>query len=219
MVLLFWSVKGGSGVTVVAAATALLSARRSPTVLVDLGGDAFATLGLPEPLGPGALDWLAAPKPTASALFALASDASDDLRVIGPGAPPAGSLSADDWDRLLVACASQAQDSLVVIDAGGLVPPDDVPDAVRSLFVVRPCFLALRRAASASTRPTAIVLVCEPGRALTSDDVERALGGLVVAEVPWDPAVARAVDAGLLASRLPQTLGRPLRPVVRTVAA
>src|SRR5690349_17568370 len=100
MVLLFWSVKGGSGITVVAAATALLSARRSPTVLVDLGDDAFATLGLPEPLGPGALYWLAAPNPAGGALFALASDAADDLRVIGPGATRAASLTSDDWDRL-----------------------------------------------------------------------------------------------------------------------
>jgi hypothetical protein len=36
----------------------------------------------------------------------------------------------------------------------------------------------------------------------------------VAAEVPWDPAIARSVDAGLLVSRLPQSLARPLRQVL-----
>jgi hypothetical protein len=60
-------------------------------------------------------------------------------------------------------------------------------------------------------RPTGIVLVTEPGRALGARDVERAIGAPVVAEVPYDPAVARAVDAGLLATRLPGSIARPLR--------
>jgi hypothetical protein len=60
-------------------------------------------------------------------------------------------------------------------------------------------------------RPTGIVLVDEPGRALTSTDVERALGVGVVAEVRLDPAVARAVDAGLLIARLPRSLSLSLR--------
>jgi hypothetical protein len=33
----------------------------------------------------------------------------------------------------------------------------------------------------------------------------------VQAEVDVDPTIARAVDAGLLASRLPRALSRPLR--------
>jgi hypothetical protein len=31
-----------------------------------------------------------------------------------------------------------------------------------------------------------------------------------VAEVPYDPAIARAVDAGLLAGRLPRSIVQPL---------
>ena len=49
-------------------------------------------------------------------------------------------------------------------------------------------------------RPTGVVLIDEPGRALTSRDVEHALGVPVVAEARLDPAVARAVDAGLARS-------------------
>ena len=39
-------------------------------------------------------------------------------------------------------------------------------------------------------------------------------GAPVVAELPFDPAVARSVDAGLLASRLPRSVAQPLRAAV-----
>jgi hypothetical protein len=83
--------------------------------------------------------------------------------------------------------------------------------AEHSLLVTRPCFIALRRAQQLVVRPTGIVLVDEPGRALTSSDVEHALGVPVVAEVRLDPAVARAVDAGLMVARLPRSLVASLR--------
>jgi hypothetical protein len=53
---------------------------------------------------------------------------------------------------------------------------------------------------------TGAVVVHEPGRSLGVDDITRALGVPVVAEVAWDPGVARAVDAGLLSHRLPGSL-------------
>ena len=56
-----------------------------------------------------------------------------------------------------------------------------------------------------------MVLLTEPGRSLTRVDVEDCVGAPVVAEVSVDPAVARAVDAGLLASRLPRGLAKELR--------
>ena len=67
MLLACWSVKGGSGTTVVAAALALLLAQRSPAgaLLADLagqeglGGDGAAVLGLDEPSSPGLAGWLA----------------------------------------------------------------------------------------------------------------------------------------------------------------
>ena len=62
-----------------------------------------------------------------------------------------------------------------------------------------------------SLAASGIVLVHEPGRALTARDVERSLGAPVVAELHYDPAVARAVDAGLLAARLPRSLAHSLK--------
>jgi hypothetical protein len=85
-----------------------------------------------------------------------------------------------------------------------------VSAATVSLLVIRPCYLALRRAAVAPVRPTGIVLVTELSRALSRKDVESVLGVPVVAEVPSDPSIARAVDAGLLAGRFPKILARSL---------
>ena len=55
---LCWSAKGGSGTTVIAAALGLVLSHHRPTLLVDLGGDAPAALGMAEPSGPGVHDWL-----------------------------------------------------------------------------------------------------------------------------------------------------------------
>jgi hypothetical protein len=49
--------------------------------------------------------------------------------------------------------------------------------------------------------------VTEPGRALGKRDVESVLRAPVVAEVPVSPQIARVVDAGLLASRVPAESG------------
>src|SRR5262245_58082821 len=57
-----WSVKGGVGTTVIAAALALLMAGKSPAgaVIADLAGDVPAVLGRPDPESPGLAGWLAA---------------------------------------------------------------------------------------------------------------------------------------------------------------
>ena len=73
------------------------------------------------------------------------------------------------------------------------------------------CYLALRRAVALEARPSGVVLIEEPGRALRARDVEAAIDAPVVATLALDPAVARAVDAGLLAARLPRLIQRELR--------
>jgi hypothetical protein len=100
----------------------------------------------------------------------------------------------------------------VVVDAGTGAPPAALHDvAEHSLLVTRACYIAIRRAGRIGARPTGVVLIGEPGRAMTSGDVEHALGVPVVAEARLDPAVARAVDAGLLIARLPRSLVLSLR--------
>ena len=210
-----WSAKGGSGTTVVALVLAVVAARSSPgsALLVDLGGDVPAALGLPEPGSPGALDWSAAPPD-------VDGDALDRLTLgidVGPGdgglrVLPRGT-GAGVPERLAAALAERPS---VVVDCG---PPGDPVGSWLaaalpvSLLVVRPCGLALRRIAAAPTRPTGVVLVEEPGHRIDRREVADAAGAPVVARVPWDPAVARAVDDGLVGERVPRSVARALRSV------
>lgn len=205
--LVCWSSKGGVGTTVVACSIALTEAVKRPCVIVDLCGDVPAALGLPEPSGPGVRDWLLSPDADAGALGRLLIEAKDGLRVLPVGAAPAHESGR--WQELLTALRSLG--CYVVVDAG-LSPAirPDLLDGAHSLLVTRACYLGLRRVIAAGIRPDGIVMVVESGRALTSSDVARAVGAPVVAEVPWSPAVARAVDAGMLASRQPAVLKQAL---------
>lgn len=203
MLSVCWSPKGGCGVSVVAAALALRAARAgSSTLLVDLGGDLAAILGV-DAAGPGVAEWLASPDAPVEALSALAVEVVPDLALIPSGAT-AVAPAHDRLATLVDLCALQAE--RVVVDAGVVLGDPWWPRRARSIAVVRACYLAVRRLATVRP-PTdhAVVLVEEPGRALTRRDVGAALGAPLVA-VPWDPAVARAVDAGLLASRMPRSL-------------
>lgn len=198
MLIACWSAKGGAGTTVVTAALGLVLARRHPAgaLLVDLAGDLPAALGLapdpPSPLPP------TGEVPVGGMPLALRAVAE----------PP----DADELRR---------DRRVVVADCGRVDGPDGpagpghrlAAAADRSLLVLRPCYLALRRAVATELRPDGVVLVAEAGRAITAGDVADALGVPVLAEVLVTDAVARAVDAGLLASRLPRSLVRDLRAV------
>ena len=204
-----WSVKGGSGTTVVAAALALVLSRTHPSLLVDLCGDVPGALGLPEPAGPGVRDWLASPTSGADALDRLAVPVDPDLQVLpcGPRDTPTPTVR---WAEL--GAGLRAHPHTVVVDAGVGRPPGALLDGpVTSLLVIRSCYLALRRAATTGVRPTGVVLIAEPGRALGVGEVERAAGAPVVAELPYDPAVGRWVDGGMLAGRVPRSIEHPLR--------
>ena len=217
MLVACWSVKGGSGTTVVAAALATLFSRRSATgsLAADLGGDLPFALGVDGGCaGAGLLDWMAAgPDVPGDALSRLEVDVSPSLRLLprGTGVPGPGRAEA-----LAVELATGQRP--VVADCGS--GPGEVGLAVAagaslSLLVLRPCYLALRRAVDAPLRPSGVVLVAEPGRALGRRDVEDVLDAPVRAEVLVSPAVARMVDAGLLCRRLPRLLERALAPLAR----
>lgn len=214
MVITCWSVKGGSGTTVVAAALALRLSRVSPpAVIADLAGDVPAALGQPDRVGPGLADWLAAgPDVADDALARLGTEVRPGLTLLGAGNIASRGATAADGERL-IAALSRLDARNVVVDAGSV--RSDLALALaasseRSLLVVRPCFLALRRAVAAPIRPSAVVLIDEHNRTLGAGDIEDVLGRPVVT-VPWDAQIARAVDAGLLGSRVPKPLDRALR--------
>jgi hypothetical protein len=207
-----WSVKGGSGTTVVAASLALLAARSAEgALLVDAAGDQPAALGLPEPAGQGVGHWLESDLSVPPEQLAhLEVEVRSGLRLL----PRGGSWLAGDRARIAGLAAYLAADPRTVVVDSALGSPAELAllDAAhRSLLVLRPCYLALRRAVASPLRPTGVVLVREPRRALRRADVEAVLGAPVVAQVELDPDVARVVDAGLLGARLPRTLEHGLR--------
>lgn len=204
--IVFYAAKGGVGTSVVAAATALLAAERQPTLLVDLTGDHAMIFGSSRP-DATLSDWFRVEAPHPDSLTRLECEVSADLALVAVSRP--GCLPRPERLRTLAKMLA-AERRTVVIDLGRLaqVGVSLVQAADRSYLVTRPCYLALR-AAMAGLTPDGIVLVSEKGRSLGRADVSAALGAPVVTELCTDPAVARAIDSGLLASRLPRSL-RPL---------
>lgn len=204
MLTLCWAAKGGSGTSVVAASMAV--AADSPSLLIDLAGDAPTLLGLAKPDTPGIFDWFASDAPT-HRLAALETSIGQNTSLIHRGSPQAVSVA-----RWQLASSVWANDERrVIVDLGTRPPLRFLGGGCSSLLVTRPCYLATRAAAQIGIQPTGIVMVREPGRLLRARDLEVAIGAPVVAVIEWDPAIARVADSGLLANRLPGGLRRELR--------
>jgi hypothetical protein len=141
------------------------------------------------------------------ALQSIAIQATANLQLISRGA-----TTIDSTANFAELSASLATFDLpIIIDAGcGVVSADLLARASSSLLITRPCYLSLRRAAQLNVAPTGVILINEPGRALGKRDVESVIGAPVIAEITFDAAISRAVDAGLLASRLPSVLAKQL---------
>jgi hypothetical protein len=222
--LTLWSPKGGSGTSVFAAACALVLARGPGARLVDLCGDQPAIFGLGAEPGTGVADWLeAGPGAPSDALDRLAIEAAPGVALIPAGDPPAA-LSPRPEAEAGAALAVALRDGPVptLVDAGTAEAPAarallEVSDV--TLVVVRGCYLTLRRAVRhpALGRASGLVVVEEPGRAIGTREITDVLGRPVIARVPAREAVARAVDAGVLAHRLPDVLARPATEALRAV--
>jgi hypothetical protein len=207
------SVKGGVGTSVTGAALALLLGQDSshPTYLVDLGGgDQPDILGVPA-ITDGLIHWLMSPD---RRLADVAVAVTSNLRLVAPGE---GSLPLDpSWMApLALALDDLRSNSHVVIDAGQLDTSAHLdPLADRRLMVMRPCYIGLRHAVSAGNRWNGLVIVRPPDRVLTTRDVVNVCDLPLAAEIDMTPDVSRAVDAGVLRTRLPQVLARSLKPLL-----
>lgn len=218
MLVTCWAVKGGVGTTTVAAGMALCAAGGHRGCLaVDLDGDLAAAFGVARSTRPGLAAWLAARADAPpDALSRLEHRVGPGLALLAHGEGPQG---PDDPGRVGLLAALLARDHRrVVVDAGRLdVHPHRVAlaqRATRSLLVTRPCYLALARGSTLPIAPTGAVLVRDAGRANGLAEVEAATATRVVAELRVDPAVARAVDAGLITARLPRSFASALAALV-----
>lgn len=209
-----WSAKGGSGTTVVAAGLALDSAR--PSALLDVDGDLPAVLGVPEPAGQGLSDWFDSGAPPA-AILDLAIDLDDTTRLIprGPARIPRRAPRWGDLGRWLAASDIEFVADVGLGDPPVAFLPESEPGSTpltaklvraQGLLITRPCYVALMRARLLDTRPDGVVVIDERGREISVRDIEISVGAPVVAKVPFDPAIARAVDRGLLAMALPGSI-------------
>ncbi len=223
MLLALWSPKGGSGTSVVAAAVALVAAGRVATRLADLAGDQPAILGLPAAASFSALPddglaaWLdAGPSAPTEWLSGMEVPVVPRLSLLPRGGGDGGGADAAAGAALGVALRDGG---LSVVDAGAAVTPAAravVEVADRALMVIRPCYLALRRAVGDARLQcsTGVILVEDAGRALDAADVAAVAGRPVVARFPVRAEIARAVDAGVLRDRLPSPLTAPASAVL-----
>jgi MinD-like ATPase involved in chromosome partitioning or flagellar assembly len=204
--LVFWSVKGGSGTTVVASvlATALAQRASRHVRLVDLAGDVPAALGLAEPQHDGIHEWLNDSTSGLEALCNLEIESISGMSVVPRGRHTLIGADGDRIRALFDTLHSPHVDTIVDAGSGAGIVREAIESAARSILVVRPCYLALRAASRLDLRIDGVVLVSESGRALGKRDVECVLGAPVVAEVPVAPHIARLIDAGLLSSRVPR---------------
>ena len=207
---IFVSPKGGNCTTVTAAARALLSARGgTSTLLIDLCGDVPAVVGMVEPDTPGINDWLAESQVSdAESMVRLGTPLTDGLVVLHRGSRFVEGQPR--WSALAEAVG--AIPHAVFIDAGtGFVPEEFLAALDKVTMVTRPCYLSLKKA-TRMRRPHDVCVIREDGRALTVDDVGNVIGAPVTSVIPFEPAISRAVDAGLLTSRVEQLFARHVHP-------
>ena len=214
MIITVHGAKGGQGTTTVAAALALITARiGSRTLLVDTTGDLPALLATTDPTGPGLTDYLN-PDRTDLAASHVAQTVTENLDLITVGTGPTPTFDTRAYGLLTGGC--DKYDVVIIDTATHANAWNRLAD--RSILVTRPCYLALARAVH-QDRPTDVVVITEPGRALTTTDIEAALGITVTTVIPLDPAIARCIDAGLLNTRLPRTLERAARHLIASEVA
>ena len=164
---------------------------------------------------PGVADWLAAaPDVPADALGRLEEPVGRRPRA----RCAAGRARSPCRAAELLAGVLAAEPRPVVVDCGRLDPTPTTaaaragcspPAPAGRCSSCGPCFLGAPPGAAAPLRPSGVVLVAEEGRALTRRRRRgrpRRAGRSPGSGSP--STVARAVDAGLLAARLPRTLAR-----------
>jgi hypothetical protein len=232
LLIALWSATGGSGTSVFTAACALVLARtrderRTAGVRVaDLAGDLPAVFGLAADGDLGLADWLDAgiEAPT-DALDRLATKVAPGVVLLprGGGRRLTTALPEPESGAAL-ATALAASSSPVLVDCGTAREPAQqavVEVADVAVVVLRRCYLALRRAVhSPSLHHTAgVVVLDESGRSLSVGQIADVLDLPVLARVPVKSVIARAVDAGVLPTRMPEPLARAAGDLVRRVGA
>lgn len=195
MITVLSSPKPGSGTSTTAALLALAVRHDTHTHVVDLCGDQITLLGVSS-----------RPDPMINVTERLSVH---DLTEWTPG------------EQLAVIHRLARLGEHVIVDAGAPTHPINhgLPVGAVRRWVLRPCYLGMRRATACPVRPDEVILLEELGRSLTARDVEAVIGVPVTATVEVHPQVARAVDAGLLVGKAPGAALAALERLTRTQEA
>jgi hypothetical protein len=230
VLIAFWSAAGGSGTSVFTAACALVLAREAHDTggggvrIADLAGDLPAVFGIAADPDLGLADWLdAGPEAPTEALDRLAVEVTSGVALLprgrGPRVPTI--LPAPESGATLAVALTQGP-APVLVDCGTAREPASravVEVADIAVVVLRECYLGLRRAvhAPALEHTDGVVLLHESTRSLSAREVGDVLDLPILARVPVRDTIARAVDAGVLTTRLPEPLARAATNLVRRV--
>ena len=185
-------------------------------MLVDFDGDQPDILGVDVADRHGVTDWLATSEPMEiSTLENLLVSVAPGLRLLPIGrAGLVNSPGSVDPERIASLVTGLGSIGTVIGDLGVIGAEPTSPRSLigaasdRRTLLVRPCYLALRRARNVPIRFDSLVEVYEGGRALRTLDVEAVMGMAVCARLRVDPAIARSVDGATLVSRRPRSLRR-----------
>ena len=146
-------------------------------------------------------------------LYARTLDERNDLcAALGLPRPADDDTPVPVREGLKIVCGDPLDDDpfdYTQIISGHAAVTDD--DRFCNVLVTRACYLALRKSVDINFSPDHAIVIVEPGRALSARDVKHAVG-CEVTELVYCPTISRAVDAGLLSTRLPQAARTVLRP-------
>jgi hypothetical protein len=230
LLIALWSATGGSGTSVFTAACAIVLARDAGdnghgggVRLADLAGDLPAIFGRGSDPEVGLADWLAAgPEAPTDALDRLLVEVAPRIALLPRGGVALTPALAAPESGAALAVALASAPSPVLVDCGTAREPAlqavlEVADVV--LVVLRSCYLSLRRAVNSPclSHTTGVVLLDESERTLGANQIGDVLDLPVLARIGIEGRVARAVDAGVLSTRLPDALARPARDVLRRI--
>ena len=95
----------------------------------------------------------------------------------------------------------EAGDWLPILDAG-VIRRDSEPAATDLVILRGPCSIGLRSLRQHVGTLGVLVVVREPWRTISNEDVESVLDQPVKLEIPFTERIARLSDAGLLGARL-----------------
>lgn len=174
--------KGGVGTTNVVCSLAITASATRSVLIVDMADspDVTAWLGMPDMNGQ------------------LVDGYNDNMKIYRPSSgrnfDSTVKIPAGDWELIIIDAGTTGQKNYSI---NGIV----FPDAVERVVAISNDYVSLKNTIS-RIKPQTDRIIClfENGRPLTFKDIENVTGKKCT-KVDRDPAVGRAIDAGLISHR------------------